>query len=449
MDITIIVVVVYFILMILLGIFINKSRDSSQFSTAKKTLTLGAIIAGLVMTHYGGGFVLGGAELAYNYGYYGLVYGVSTALGVLFLGLFLSKRITKQKKNIKTVPEFLFGSFKDKKISFMAAALLSIIALTAIASAQLFAALKIFIVLGFAPRLSLAITALIVALIATKGISALTKSGKYNLIIASIGAITAVILALNVNLPPLTNTSFQVMSLSSLLWILIPTVLYTLIGQDFHQKIYSSKNAKVARNACILSAIILLLLSFFPVLIGIKSKFLFDIAASEAMPRFILFVVPSIFKGLFIAAILAAVIGSAQSVINAAATQVSEDIFKGFGKFSDKKLGKIAFVSAALLTLIAFVITLLSSSIINNIIIAYSLYTAGMFIPIMAGFFLKNKLRFSKTIFISSIVGIVSSLIFELELIKSAIPSIIIGIFFSFMVLIGGYMFSLYRSYKR
>ena len=448
MNATIIVILGYFIITILFGIFLKKSKDSAHFSTAKKTLAVGAVTVGLVMTHFGGGFILGGAELAYNYGYYGLVYGLSAALGVLLLGFILSKRITAQNSKIRTVPEFLFSSFKDRKISLLAA-ILSIVALTGIASAQLYAALRIFIALGLAPKVSLIFTASIVGLIATKGIVALTHSGKYNLIIASLGALMAIFIALKTNLPTINNLPFSTMPLNSLLFILIPTVLYTIIGQDFHQKIYSAKDARTARTACILAALILSLLSFFPVLIGIKSHFLFNIIASEAMPKFMLFVIPSIFKGLFIAAILAAVIGSAQSVINAAATQVSEDVFKNVRKFSDKKLGVISAGSAAVITLIAFIITLVSSSIINNIIIAYSLYTAGMFVPIILGFFLNNKLRLSKVIFFTSLSGVITSLIFELGLIKSGIPSIILGILVSFIVLTIGYMLLLLNSHKR
>jgi SSS family solute:Na+ symporter len=426
MEITLVVIGIYFIALILFGIFVHKSKNASDFSTAKKSLGALSIASGLVMTHYGGGFILGGAELGYEYGFYGLAYGIAAALGVLFLGLFLAKKISKLNGTITTVPAFLFRKYHDKKLFYLAA-ILSIMALVAIASAQLFAAMKIFSALNIPVRISSILITVIVCLIAMKGMVALTKSGQYNLIIASIGAIFAIGLAFKIPATVTNPVVFSSMPISNFLWILIPTVLYTMIGQDFHQKLYSAKSYFAAKTACIFASVILLLLSFFPVIIGMKSKSLFVIAASEAMPKFILYSMPSVFKGLFIAAILAAVIGSAQSVINAAATQVCEDMFS-FKKISDKARGRIGAISAILISIIAFILTLLSSSIVNNIILAYTFYTASMFVPVIAAFTLKKSLLSSKNIFILALIGLFISIVFELGFMKTTIPSIIISV---------------------
>ncbi len=428
MDATIIVIITYFLVFILIGIFIKKSKNSSEFATAKKSLGVISIATGLVMTHYGGGFILGGAELGYQYGWYGLSYGLATAFGVLFLGIFLSKKIiSKTRGNVKTIPSFLMKKFKDKRL-FYTATTLSIVALIAIASAQLFAAMKIFSSLNIPVRASSILLMLIVCLIAMKGMGALTKSGKFNLLIASIGAIFAIYLAVSISPQLPVSTTFTQMPAQNLLWILLPTIMYTLIGQDFHQKIYSTKSPKTAKYACILASAILLLLSFFPVIIGMKSKGLFVITASEAMPQFILYAMPSIFKGLFIAAILAAVIGSAQSVINAAATQISEDIF-GQMKIKNKhRKNLVAPVSAIVISIVAFIITLFSKSIVNNIILAYTFYTASMFVPIIVAFMLKKRKTPIKQIFIVAVIGLISSIAIEFGLIKTQIPSIIISV---------------------
>jgi SSS family solute:Na+ symporter len=143
---------------------------------------------------------------------------------------------------------------------------------------------------------------------------------------------------------------------------------------------------------------------------------------------------PSLLKGFFIAAILAAVIGSAQSVINAAATQVSEDIFR-FKKLSDRLRGKIAAISAVVISIVAFIITLFSSSIVNNIILAYTFYTASMFVPVLAAFYLKKTWISAKNIFIISLIGLFASAILELGIIKIKIPSIVISVIISSIIL--------------
>jgi Na+/proline symporter len=435
MESTFYIIILYFLVLFVLALLAKRAKGSSDFSVAKNKLPLILIISGSVMNLYGGGFVLGGAELGYKYGFCGLVYGFSSAIGLLLLGFLLYKKIYQigNKEKVHTIPEFLLSKFKSRKVSFVAG-LLSILALTAIASAQLFAASKIFDAIGFNPKISSLVLAILVALTAKKGIKAITQTGKYNLIIASVGAVISLILAStlknNITLTPV----FETMNFNYLLGIFIPTIFYILIGQDVHQKLYSANKEIDVKKACLISALILFLLSFFPMLIGMKAHYLFNIEAVQAMPQFILFTLPSIFKGLFLAAILAAVIGSMQSVINAAATQVSEDIIKPFKKLSDFELGKISSTFAIILSFIAFDITLFSSSIIDNIILAYAIYTSGLFIPIMAGFFLKDAQRIRKIIFPLIIISMAICLLFEFNIITWNIPSIVPGILVSFLI---------------
>lgn len=341
----------------------------------------------------------------------------------------MAKRIHCESKNCKTltVSSLLKNKFKCDNISLISASL-SVLALISIASAQLYAAMRVFNVLGLPIKIMLAITTLIIILVSIRGVKGLVKFGKYNLIIATIGALAAIGLAFGAT-PNLSITSgFERISISNLLWIIIPTSLYILLGQDIHQKLYKARTKKSLIYGCFIAAVALALMAFFPVIIGMKSHFLFSINPSEAVPKFIIFSIPSLFKGLFIAAILAAVIGCAQSVISASASQFSQDIFCFIRKIKSKDTQNINSITTVTIAIIAFLIALYSKGIINNLIIAYSLYTAGMFVPILMALFLKRTKRYSRFIVIISVIGLVFSLLIELNLINLGLPSIIPGI---------------------
>jgi SSS family solute:Na+ symporter len=434
--------------MFIVAFKIKNSKDSRDFSKTKKGFGIFALAIALFMTHYGGGFILGGAELGYKYGWNGLIYSFSAGLGVILLGVLFSKRIFQENKknDLETISQLLTYKFNDKKLSSLAA-WLSIIALVGIASAQLFAAYKIFSLLNLSPQIYTLLITILIAFFSIKGIKALAISGKYNLIIASLGALAACFIAFNIQ-SEIIQPQVQSFNLIPLIAILIPTVLYTLIGQDFHQKIYASKNQKITLIATLIAGIFLILMGIFPVFIGIKSAELFLINASEAMPSFIMNTIPSLFKGLFIAAILAAVIGSAQSVINAASTQLSKDIILKKWQLTSKRMLLVESLLSIILILIAFFITLISSSIINNIILAYTLYTAGMFLPITLALFLKNTFLIKKHVFSSAIIGIVVAIILELNLIKTSIPSVVFGIFFAGVYLFLMYLINKYSFYR-
>lgn len=440
MNLTIFVILLYSVVLFGAGVFIKSANNGREYSIGKQKIGVLGIASALVMTHFGAGFILGGAELGYKYGIYGLVYGLAAAIGLFFLGIFSRRIYTQAKKEkISTISMFLLKKYKDKKIEILAA-VISVIALIGIASAQFFAAIKIFSVLGMNTWVSSAVTFVIVVLIATKGIGAFAKFSKINVVMAAIGAIAAIVFVYNMKIKPLFDMGFEAITPSSLLWVLIPTMLYTLIGQDLQQKIYSSDSWKSARNASFISSGVLALLSFFPVIIGMQSKSLFQIEAYEALPKFIAFAFPSLLKGLFIAAILAAVIGSSQSVINAAATQVSEDLIK-----SPRRHKGMYSISAFVISLLSLVIALFSASIVNNIVLACTIYTAGMFMPISIAFFYNKPWKIFKSVFIISIISIVLTILIETGMIRTSIPSIVISVILSF-VFLGSFL--LYKKYK-
>ena len=67
--------IAYFLVIALIGYFTKELKGLKGFVKANQTLGVLAVFAGLVMTHYGGGFVLGGAELGYKHALYGAIYG--------------------------------------------------------------------------------------------------------------------------------------------------------------------------------------------------------------------------------------------------------------------------------------------------------------------------------------------------------------------------------------
>lgn len=427
MNSTIIIIIIYFLILFILGFYINSKKKTIKKSKDSK-LSTSQLTISIIMTLFGGGFILGGAELGYSYGWQGLIYGFSTAIGLLLFGPLLAKKIYSSKKeyHVNTLSGFLYKKYENKTIYLFSSAL-SIITLITISSAQLFAATKIFNAIGLPEKISLFFLGSIILLISSKGLKKLSSFGRYNLLIAVIGIISLLFLKPEFESEIIKKTASSIKPLL-LLNILIPTVFYILVGQDIYQKVYSSKNIKSIKTAMFLSSLFFILLSIFPVIIGIKANQFLEISPSEAVPKFILYSAPSIFKGLFIAAILAAVIGCAQSLLNAAANQFSEDLGDFLKKENEKK--KIFSIGIIMMALITFFITLVSKRIIDNLIIAYSIYTSGIFLLLFFAFFTKNSRKYRYPIIYGSVLSLILTLLIELKIIKTQFPSIIVGIIF-------------------
>ena len=52
--------------------------------------------------------------------------------------------------------------------------------------------------------------------------------------------------------------------------------MYTLIGQDFYQRLFAARDAAVARRAALLGGVFLIAISFFPAIVGMGARGLSD-----------------------------------------------------------------------------------------------------------------------------------------------------------------------------
>ena len=421
------IILSYFVLFFIASLNYRGISSLKELAGSKNTLSIFALTSGLVMTHYGAGFILGGTELGYLYGLRGIAYSFAAATGVLLLGFFISRKTFQRthRQKIKTIPELLFKRYGDYRLSLFAS-LLSIVALITIVAAQLFALIGVVEALKLPSILILGVVAFGIGLTVFKGVEAVFNLSKLHLLVISIG--TFIVLIFTLNAAPISSeisSEFGIISPLTLFGIILPTILYTLIGQDFHQKIFSANSFKSARIATIISAIILILVGIIPVLIGLESRNLISVAPSFVLPTLILNILPPILQGIILAAIIAAVLGSTQALVSAAVSHVSEDLLKK-SSLSPIIQKRISLTSVFVFPFLALCIALFSDKgIVGLLTTAYTLYTAGMFIPVLFCFYGDNINSLNKSIFVASLLGVISAVFFEIKIIDFPLPSIV------------------------
>jgi SSS family solute:Na+ symporter len=138
-------------------------------------------------------------------------------------------------------------------------------------------------------------------------------------------------------------------------------------------------------------------IGFIAALIGIAAKAIYpDINATVALPKIIMSLSP-ILAGITLAALWAADVSTACSLLLGSATLLSQDIYKRFINPSadSKKLGRINKISTAVLGLFTVLLAMNASGILKTISIALSLTTAFsitlLFTIFTPGFCRKNS----------------------------------------------------------
>lgn len=457
------IVVVYMVFMLVIGWWCNKHyiNNMTDFLLAGRRLGPVLLAATLMATHFGGGAVMGGGEYGFKYGLSGAWYGISCGIGLIFLALVTSHKF--RDLSLYTVPDYLERRYGGKTIRVIGC-LLSLFALVGILAAQVLAAKGALAILGITGNTG-AIIATIVFIVytASGGLWAATMTDFIQVVIAGIGVIIASILVFTnaggysgltnmlVN-KGLSSNFFSIggMGFESIMWLLLPTIMYTLIGQDFYQRIFSAKDAKTAKKASLIGGIILIILSLFPAIMGMGARGLSNITnPSDSVPWILTNLMHPVVGGIVLAAIIAAIMSTADSLLTAATSHFVKDLWiETFHKAKleeEERLLKLTRNSTILIGIISLLIALSVPGIIDALIYSYTMYTAGIFIPVIGGVLWEKATREGAVV--SAIIGSIIALVGILS--KVDILGIPVEIYSALVSLIVFVLVSLFTKSKQ
>ncbi|MGD8415303.1 MAG: sodium:solute symporter family protein [Candidatus Latescibacterota bacterium] len=406
------IVATYLAVMLGVGVWCSRTRISGMTDFLLAGRRLGVVMGGgaLAATHFGGGAVLGGAEYGYTYGAAGIWYGVSTGIGLLALGFFTARKF--RELALFTVPDYLETRYGGKTVRLLGA-VLSLVALVGILAAQVNAAGRAFAILGFDSAIAPVIAvSVFVAYTALGGLWAASISDIMQLVIGAAGvAVAAVLVVGNVE----TQGGFEQLlrtgavnenylnpfgeGAAFILWLLVPTVMYTLIGQDFYQRLFATKNAATARTAALAGGLFLVGVSVLPAICGMGAKALSPepMAPGDALPWVLRELMNPAVGGLVLAAILAAIMSTADSLLTSATSHVVKDLWLGIlrpgSDAGEKQLLVVSRAVTVAVGALALAIGLSLPGIVRTLIYSYTMYTAGVLVPVLGGAMWKGATR--------------------------------------------------------
>ena len=151
-------------------------------------------------------------------------------------------------------------------------------------------------------------------------------------------------------------------------------------------------------------------------LIGMAAAVLYPhIAPGQAFPAVIKGVMPPVLVGLVLAALLSAVMSSAVTCLLSVSTILTTDVIQKFKpSLTEDKLIVISRWGIVILGLAALAVALQLKEIINSLMYAYTIFTAGI-IPIVITGFWKEKLKVTNAGALTAIiVGGTSALIMKI-----------------------------------
>lgn len=409
----------------------KKIEGTEDYFLAGKKVRLFPLMMTFLATQIGGGIVLGAAEEAYRFGWPVLFYPAGAALGLILLGLGLGRKLAGFKvTTVAEILEVVYGSAKLRK----AASILSVVSLFMILVAQIIASSKFLVSMGFnSTPLFIVFWGIVILYTAQGGLKAVISTDLVQAIFfSSVFLLCFVIVWFVEPMSASTFTSklenFAPVSSKLTGWLLMP-LLFMVIEQDMGQRCFAGESPGVVSKASLLAGIVTMIVCIVPVFFGCLA----NVLGLEAAPRGSILMAAiakttnpwiTAFVG---CAVLAAIISTATSLINAISSNLSND----FKIPSLQKIDPIRLVQGITcgISISALFFAFYFDNIVDLLIQSYELSVVCLFVPIFFALYRKQGNFLSALL--SILLGALGFAIFHIHPIEfpREIASILMSLF--------------------
>ncbi|MEA3442143.1 MAG: sodium:solute symporter family protein [Chloroflexota bacterium] len=410
------IITVYALVMIGMGLGMRKRAERlSGFFIAQRRGTLPFITGSLLATAIGGSATVGMAGLGFVQGLTGAWWLLVGAIGLLILGFFFARKV--RGAALYTLPELAerqYGSLLG-----MAASTLIVIAWVGVVAGQIVAAGKVLSILGMGSITfwMVIFTIVFVAYTVLAGQYSIIRTDFFQASILFVGIFAALgfilfrmggLDSMKAALPqgyfsfPL-SPEFDFKMLLSLLILVGATYV---VGPDIYTRLFSAKEEGTAQKAAFLSAFLFIPVAFAITLIGMSAKVLCpQILPEQAFPQVISTVLSPALGGVVLAALVAALMSSADTCLLSQGVILTQDIVKRFHPgLDEKKTILLTRLNVIILGFLALGLAISLKGVISSLLFAYTIFTCGLVVPVIAGFY-KDRLKVTSQGALAALIG--------------------------------------------
>lgn len=407
MNIPFFIVCIYILLLFVISYFAQRrsAGSATNYILAGRQLTTPLITVSIVGLAVGGASTIGVAEQAYKVGLSAGWYTTAWGIGAITMGMLVAKKY--RQLNITTIPELL-GRYYDKKgmiagIACQILIQLVVMSLQYMAGGSILCALMPEIFTLTTGMLTSAAVFISVTMIG--GMWSASLSNILNVSLKYIGIILATIVSvthagglanIQAQLPanvPYLNFFDGVGIMGIITWMLV-LVTVNLSLQSIIQISLGAKDVQTARRGFVIGGFMMLPIGFVSALLGVIAKTMFpDVSPAMALPMTIMSLNPFL-AGITLAALWAADVSTACSLLLSSATLFSQDIYKKFinPAVGDKRFLIVTKSSVLILGLLTLMLAMTISGIINTLMIGLSL-TASFSVIVLFTLFAPSLCR--------------------------------------------------------
>lgn len=402
----------YAILMIVAGLILSRRvHESGDFFVAGRGLSAGLLFSTLLAANIGAGSTVGATGAAYREGLSAWWWVGSAGIGSLILAFTAGPKIWRVARdhNFYTVGDYL--EFRYNRVARGLVALLLWVGTLFILAGQLIAVAWILnVTVGISKTVGCLIGATVTtAYFAAGGLFGTARVNALQLIVKLVGfGLALVFLSQSGEVAQsfarlgesgevkdpdryFSLTGIGAAGVWKYIALLAPSFI---ISPGLLQKIFGARDEKAVRNGVALNAACLLAFAAVPAFLGVVAHAQFpNLDKHElALPTLLTQSLPVWLGGLLLGAIFAAEVSTADAVLFMLSTSLSKDLYQTFinPQADDRRLMIVARTTAIVCGALGAWLGILLETVIQALTIFYTLLSAALFLPLIAGLYVKR-----------------------------------------------------------
>jgi SSS family solute:Na+ symporter len=427
----------YFVLMALLGYLTRRTKTFSEFAVGKRSIPTTMIFASLAATIVGPGFSVGVTSKSWNMGFLFYFLVVAYAAQTLLSGFFLGPKLT-QEKNCHTLGDVMrkrYGRFTHLLTGILSVGLC--IGFTAVMGKIGGSILQgitgwpilVCLVSVTGATALLTFTGGLRATIATEGVQFALKSIIVPvLLLLAVAKAGASLPELSAKASELTRTTFAGMTGWQLFGIAISFAVGEILIPPYANRALAAKSEAASRNGFLLAGGFIIVWLAIVAAIGIIAH---DILPKDTPPDDVFVsvgraVLPAGVFGILLAAIIAIVMSSQESVLNSASVAFVRDIVGIFSNPGEKASLLLAKAGTLVIAGIAILSAQFAPSIIDGLLILYAIWAPSILVSLIFALYVRQTRPLAS--WLSILGGAAVSLSWQFAKEPGSVPAILVGI---------------------
>lgn len=382
----------------------GKTPDILNYYVSGRSRSAYAVAGSIVATAIGGSATIGLAGMAYSKGAPAIWWLVSGSIALVILGIFWAGKVREYE--VYTLPEVLEKQYGHRSIKIVSSIVI-VIAWTGVIAAQIIAAGKIMNVIlpGHYHLFIVLCAVLFIIYTVLGGQSSVISTDLFQSFLIFIGIITAVISAVikfgpvsSANMPAgHLNLPFnQSLGGSQILMLFMFVGASYLAGPDMYSRILSSRDKKSAQKSVFIAALVICVLAIMIIMIGLYARMIAPKIEPESSFQFMIInATPGPLQGIVFTALIAAFLSTAATCLLTSAIILTNDIINSFffrNNLNEKTKLVVTRGMVILCGICSLVIALYITEVIKSLLLALTVYSAGIVLPVVLGFY-KDKLK--------------------------------------------------------